>query len=213
MTTVLEMVTEAAHDAGVAATDVPLASEYFDIGLIRLNRMLAAWQNEAITIWQNTSGSIPITADTQSYAISERPLTLNVVNYKLNGLETPMLSLTRQEYLELPDKAATGRPSQYYYEREQTRGVLFVWTVPATATGTIEWYGRDRTTAATGPADTVDVPPEWEEAVHYGLAHRIASAFSRVERLGDLSQLAEISLRRAMGGDAEESVMIVSDCR
>ena len=162
----------------------PSKANTFDIGLIRLNRMLAAWQNEAITIWQNTSGSIPITADTQSYAISERPLTLNVVNYKLNGLETPMLSLTRQEYLELPDKAATGRPSQYYYEREQTRGVLFVWTVPATATGTIEWSGRERTTVATGPADTVDVPAEWEEAVHYGLAHRIASAFSRTRTAG-----------------------------
>lgn len=211
MATALDIITDAARECGVAAGDIPLEADVFDTGLRRLNMMLRALPNDAVTIWKQSSGSIAITADTQSYTIAERPLTLETVNYK-DGVETWLYEMSRDEYFELPDKASSGRPSQFYYHRQRDVGVLSVWPVLATATGTIEWQGRTSIAAASAAADVIDIPVEWEEAVHYGMAYRMASAFDVTARMPDLMASAERSLRDAKGADAEGSVYFEAEC-
>ncbi len=200
----------ALEEAGVSAVDHPAAAEETAIALKRLNIMLKSWQNTAITVWKQSTASISIVADTQSYTITARPLSLGVVNYK-NTTERPMIEMSRQAYMELPDKASAGSPTQFYYHREREQGTLYVWPVLATATGTIEWSGPAEVADVSAVSDTVEVPAEWYEAVHYGLARRLAGHFGIAERLNDLVPLAADAYLTARGADFDGSVFFVGD--
>lgn len=206
--TVRDMCTEALRECGVVSISTTASAEDMDVAVKRLNMMLKAWQNTAITIWKQTSGSITITDATASYAIAARPLRLDTVARK-DGTETPMTSMTRQEYSTLPDKDSAGTPSSFWYHRELSAGRLYVWPVMATGSGTIEWYGVSEVEDVTTPNDALDVPGEWYEATLYNLAYRLLGAFPGVpqERTQYITANAVRSLAEAKGGDAEESIM------
>ena len=210
--TVLEMCTEGLREAGVLAIDEDADAETFAVAIKRLNMMLKAWQNSAITIWKQSSGSITITDATLSYAIAERPLRLDTVTRKTTGgIETSMISMTRDEYKTLPDKDSTGTPSQFYYHRQLSQGELFVWPVMAIGSGTIEWSGVAETEDVTLGSDAIDVPSEWYEATVYGLAYRLCGAFSiDPVKTQMIQMMARDAYRAAMGADVEESVYFMA---
>lgn len=198
----------ALEEAGISAVDYPASAEEMAIAIKRLNMMIKAWQNKAITVWKQTQASISVTADTESYTISTRPISVDAVNYK-DGTETPMIEMSRSEYFDLPDKDSAGQPTQYYAHRQREQTVLYVWPVLTTATGTLEWRGRSEVEDVTGVSDLLDVPGEWYEAVHYGLARRLAGHFSVTQRIGDLAALAEEAFLCAAGADRDGSVYFV----
>ena len=206
MTVARDLITSAAREAGLAASDVPLEAEHFDDCLGVLNRMLPALPNDAITVWKQSSGSITLTNATASYTIPERPFTLETVNYKVNGVETWLYAMSRSEYHELSNKTSNGRPSQVYYQRRRDDGVLFVWPVLATATGTVEWSGVTQIATVADGNTVLDIPREWEEAVQLGLARRIASYYSITSRISDLIAQEKMAMDSAKGADVECSV-------
>ena len=211
--TTLDIVTEALRDAGVVGIDREADADEEAVGIKRLNKMLKAWQNSAITIWKQTTGSITVTDATQSYVIASRPLTLLTVNHKVSDRETWLYSMSRQEYFELPDKTTSGTPSQFYYHRERTQGTLYVWPVLATASGTIEWTGRAEVEDITLGSDLVDVPSELYETVHYNLAKRLLGAFPAInsENKDFINQMARESLETAEAADRPESIRFEPD--
>lgn len=203
-----DMCQSALEEAGVADINTPVEAAEMTIALKRLNMMLKAWQNTSITIWKQTEGSIAIVAATQSYTIAARPLSLDVVNYT-DATARPMEAMARRDYFELPDRATAGVPTQFYYHRQREQGVLYVWPVLASATGTLDWFGRSEVADISARTDTIEVPSEWYEAVHYGLARRLAGHFSITDRLGDLAPLAEDAYRSAQGADTDGAVRFV----
>ena len=208
--TVRDICTEALRECGVVSVQASASDGDMDVAVKRLNMMLKAWQNTAITISKQTEGSITITDATLSYAITSRPLRLDTVTRKTTGgVETPMLRLARDEYKMLPDKDTAGTPSQFYYHRKLSEGELFVWPVMATGSGTLEWSGVAETNDVTSPNDALDVPGEWYEATLYNLAYRLLGAFPSVTetRAQFVTTNAVRSLAEAKGEDAEESVM------
>ncbi len=209
--TALEFCTEALREAGVLAHDDPADASTFEIAIKRLNMMLKAWQNTAITVWKQSSGSITITDATASYAISARPLRLDTVTRK-NGSEVWLTRMTRQEYNELPSKAQAGTTSSFYYHRQRTQGELFVWPVLATGVGTLEWSGILEIEDVTTGQDVVEVPSEWFEAVLYGLADRLCGAFGvDIQKASLIKAQAERALAEAKGDDVEATVTFEID--
>lgn len=201
--TALDVATEALRDAGVVSIEHAPTAEELDIAFKRLNMMLKALQNDSITLWKQTDGTISVTAATASYTLPSRPLTIGTVNYKESTNETWLYRMGRQEYFELPDRTSAGRPTQFYYHRQREQGVLYVWPVLATATGTLVYTARDEVEDITAGDDVVDCPAEWYEAIHWGLAWRLSVAFG-VENPG-LQQKAERAKMIAQGADVEES--------
>lgn len=204
--TALDICTEALREAGVISLRRAASADEFNTALKRLNMMLKAMQNDSITTWKMTSGEISITADTESYEISTRPLELDTVAYKASSTasETWMYRMTRREYFELPDRSSTGQPTQFYYQPERETGQLYVWPVLGSATGTLVWNGKAEIEDVTETTDVVEVPGEWYEAILYGLAMRLSSAFKTQRPL--LPSMAAAALAQAQGGDAEGSV-------
>ena len=201
-----DMCTEALRDAGIVAVDREASSDEIDVAIIRLNMMLKSLQGVTVTVWKQTTASIAMTDATASYVITERPLDLLTVNKKESGgNEVWLQKLTRREYYELPDKTTVGEPSSYYYHREKEQGTLYVWTVQATAgTDTIEWTGRAEISDVAETTDTMEVPAEYYEAILYGLALRLSSAFGTDKPL--LPGLAGKAMSEATGFDTDGSI-------
>lgn len=207
-----ELCTEALREAGVVGVDRDPDANEMVMAIRRLNMFLKAKQNQAITIWKATTGSITLTDATTNYAISSRPLELGVVNYRdTSGNDRWLYGMGRQEYFELTDKDSAGDPGQYYYHRERTQGTLYVWPVQTTASGTIEWEGKAEIEDITATTDTVEVPSEWYEAILYGLAMRLSVAF-RVKAVNPLLPgLATQAMAEAEGADVDGSIYFEPD--
>lgn len=205
-----QVCTAAFRICGVVAIDRDAESAEMDIALMTLNVMMKALQIPTATLWKVSTGSISLTDATASYTVPGRPVNIDAVNLRRAGIDLPMLALTWGEYRDLPDKAATGTPTQFHYQRLRETATLYVWPVLATAAGeTLEWTGRTELDDVTATSDAVDVPGEWYEALIYGLADRLCDAFPvNPQRRQFIMGRAQAALRLAEDGDRPDVIRI-----
>jgi hypothetical protein len=200
---------DALRKLGVVAQDEAPTADELQTAMRQLDRMLKAWQSRGFMLWTVTSMTVPLTT-AASYVLSPpRPVALQSVRLKRGGIEMPMVELNREEYDRLPQKASTGTPTQWYYDRQRETGTIYVWPVLAVAGGETLEITYVRELADVVPSAEVDVPGEWWDAVIYNLAARLADDYS-VE-VPNVIALAQIELRNAMAGDREGSVYFVGD--
>jgi hypothetical protein len=203
-----DICTAALQEAGVSDIDAPIQAAEMRVALTRLNMMLKAGQFRAVYVWKQTTGTIAVTADTASYTITARPVSIETIAYNTGSRETPLLSMSREEYNELPVKTSSGTPSSYYLHREREQSTLYVWPVLSSATGSLDWYGRAEVDDISEPTDAVDVPGEWYEAVVYNLAMRLCSAF-KTPATPELAMIARSSLADAEGADRPDTIQFM----
>ena len=206
--TALEICTAALRKTGVVAIDLDASAEEIDLALISLNMLLKSRQIPALMRWKETVTSVTVTDATATYTLSARPIEIQTVTHKVNDRETWLYAMNRQQYMELPDKTATGTPSQYYYQRLRETGELNVWPVLATGTGTLEVNHRAEIEDITSTTDAVDVPGEWYESIVYDLADRLCDDFPSVglQRAERISRTAARLRAEAEAGDRPESI-------
>jgi len=204
--TVREICTHALRRAQV--TDYRDAPEAADLSaaISELNLMLKAWQAEGNLLWTYASGSLPLTTAVSYTLTPERPLRIITARLKRDGIEIPMIELTREEYDTLPDKTVTGIPTQFYYDRQRESAVFYVWPAPEAAGDAVEYTYEREIEDVTDGSETLDMPGEWWEATMYGLAARLAEAYMITNALSILAPRAEATLERALGWEREGSV-------
>ena len=160
-----------------------------------------------------SSLSITLTTATSYSMTPARPVQIQNVNFRRSGIDLPMIELNRQEYDRLPNKSATGTPTQYYYDRQKEAGTLYVWPALATAAGeTLEvTYVRELSDVVLSAA--VDVPSEWWDAVVYNLAMRLCDDFgiNVASAAPGVAAIASSALAEALAGDREGSIYMVGD--
>jgi len=99
-----------------------------------INIMLKDWQNRGILLWSTSVSSVTVVASTAAYNLSSS--TIDALEVVLNR-DTTDLQLTRitsEEYLLIPTKTQTGRPSQYSIRRGRDNPVLSLWPLPNNST-------------------------------------------------------------------------------
>lgn len=166
------------------STDLPRPEQLVD-ALSVLNIMLKAWSMEGF-LWLRNFVSVTLTAGDNSYVLGplgtpviDRPLHVYNCNRKSSsGNEIPMISLTRQDWMAIPNKTTTGVPVQFYYDPQTTNGVLYVWPTPQTGTTDTLVLDVDRQLdIMVDSLNDFDFPPQWLEAITYNLAARIAPEY------------------------------------
>lgn len=203
--TTQDLIGDALRKIGVVAEDEPMTADQAASGLRAWNRLLKSWQNRGYNLWAVTQQTITLTT-AASYTMSPvRPVRIHGARLVRNGIETPMLSMTRQEYDDLPVKASTGLPTRFYYDKQRESALLYIWPVLSVAAGetinvTYEREAEDQTDLAAIP----DIPAEWWEAAVYGLAARLAD--NHGQDSGNVTARAEEELRLALADDHEGSV-------
>jgi hypothetical protein len=186
----------------------PRAEQVAD-AVAELNDMLKEWQSEGLT-WLRQFIYVTLVAAQASYDIGptsvdlvhadtasatdylQRPVRVHgATRLDTDGNEVPLNPVSRGDYLAKTSKSSAGTVVDYYYDAQRDNGVLFVWPTPATGVTDkivldvdriIEDAGTDGTT------ETLDIPPDWINAVKWGLAARICPEYgvplSERDRLG-----------------------------
>jgi hypothetical protein len=198
-----DCIEDALREIGVLDVEEAMDASHVRFGLRKLRRMLLSWQNLDYNVWLKAEQTVTLAAATRVYTLSPvRPLRILSARVVTSGIETPLQELTRQDYDTLPLKTSTGRPTSYHYDRQREDARFYVWPVPGAVGDTIKiTYARQIEPMETFGAE-VDVPEEWEDAVVYGLAVSLSSAYSRTPPI----DLAAGSLNAALAFDREDSV-------
>ena len=158
-----------------------------------LNIMFADWSNRGVNLWTVEQVSLDMVSGTSSYTLNSYDLdVLSAVVRTTSGSTTTDTELTRigrSEYLSIPNKASSGRPTQFFIDR-QTTPVLKVWPTPDDSTDKIISYRIQRIDDVSTSAEDPEVPSRFIPCMVSGLAYNIALK-KNPEKAGLLKQVYE----------------------
>lgn len=188
MTTVLEIITDAMQDAGIlASNETPNATDGQKAFRL-LNRMLEGDSTEDLMIYQNVQEVFSLAAGSQTYTIgaggnwnTTRPVDITAIYMRdTNGNDLPVTLLSYEQYADILSKpvTATIALSAWVNPGMPLTSVTF-WPVPtATSYSAVIWSWK-LLTAFTSLADSVTLPPGYEDYIESNLAVRCCRAFAR----------------------------------
>jgi hypothetical protein len=220
--TATTMLTQARRLLGISAEEEELSSSELSIGLDMFTRMLKAWEADGLGSWLLTEGSITLVNGTASYVCGSggtfTTVPFEIVDARItrSSIDIPMERLARSDYQALPNKAVTGYPVQYFYDRQRDSGTLYVWPVPDVGAGTFKFTYRRRIMDLDAGSDNFDLPPEWEEAITLGLAKRLIPVYGRggtpeAQQVLKDADMAYMSVKGWDTGLEEGSISILPD--
>lgn len=141
-------------------------------------------------------------------ALPANVITVSDAILRRDNRDTPINVMSRNEYLEIPDKTQTGRPDRYFVERLSQAVAplstvnMYLWRSPENNTDQIFYWAF---CTMSQPGDdltyTLDLRPEMLEALHAGLAARLALKFNpgRFEMLQALYRGSDTNPRNIGG--------------
>lgn len=181
-----QIVTEARRLLGIQASEEPLTNAELDVGLTHLNLLLKGWQAQGVMAWTYTEGQLTLVDGTASYLFGSGGAFTTAVPHDLidvritrSSIDLRMTELSREEYYGLPNKTTEGYPTQWFYDRQRSSGTLYVWPVPDATAGTLKFTYRRQIMDMDAGANDMDLPPEWVDAVVYGLADRLGDIYAK----------------------------------
>jgi hypothetical protein len=177
-----------------------------------LNLLLAEWSNRGLNRWTIQQSDLAIySGDEGSYDLESYTLDiLSMVVRNSDDTDIVMERISRENYLNIPDKSQTGRPVQYYVDR-QTTPVLKIWPIPD-ETYTLVYDHLVRMDDVTHSTQTVDVPSRFAPCLVAGLAYYI-SLKRAPERSVVLKQLYEEEFSRAALEDRDRASFFIRPAR
>jgi hypothetical protein len=169
-----------------------------------LNIMFADWANRGVNLWTIEQVTTSLTAGTSSYTLNSYDIDIvSAVIRQVDNSTTTDLQLTRigrTEYLNIPDKSSTGRPTQFFLDR-QTTPVVKLWPTPdSVATYSLIANTIQRIDDVTASAQDPEVPSRFIPCMTSGLAYYIALK-KNPERVGLLKQQYEQDFKLAADED------------
>jgi|TARA_R110000803_G_scaffold45914_1_gene96456 hypothetical protein len=173
-----------------------------------LNLLFADWANRGLNQWTITQRTQALTADDVDYTLNADVIDILSMVVRRSGSDYSMSRISRDDYINLPNKATTGRPSQYFLDRQVTP-VLKLWAAPENSTDVLYYDALTRIQDADASANTVDVPFRFYPCLTAGLSYYIA-----IKRAPDKVQLLksiyEEEFQRASAEDRDRATLTIT---
>jgi len=215
-----EMINASFRTIGVGVRGEALSAEEIADGSEALNLMLKAWDAYGLPLWRRDKLSLTLVASQSAYTIgpsgadvtAPRPLRVLEVNRKdSNNNTSPIELLSLNEWSMLPDRvtASASAPVNAYFDPTTSSATLNIWPMPnatPAAEYTIEFWVHSPVEDMDSSTDNFDCPPEWLEAIKYGLAKRLADEYSVPDQqYYRIRSMAKDSLELAKAWDTEDT--------
>ena len=177
-----------------------------------INLMLKDWQNRGVLLWTTETTAVTVVASTTSYDLSSSTVDALEVVLNRDSTDLQLERISPEEYLLIPNKTQTGRPSQYSIRRGRDNPVLSVWPIPENSTDIMkierisELQDVDKSAG-----QNADMPIRFLPPLTCGLAYYMSMKRPGVEagRIQMLKSNYEELLARAFQEDRERSTMKV----
>lgn len=92
-------------------------------------------------------------------------------------IENPMSVLSRQEYMDQPQKQTPGVPNQWFYNPGRDQGEFFPWNPPVGSNYACRFTWYRPIYDWTSPLSTQDFPTEWAAALTWNLTREIEPSY------------------------------------
>jgi len=169
--------------------------------------------SSVITLATTLTDSAAVDNNVYTYTtIIQRPLSISEGRrYGDDGTETPLGILTREQYMNLANKATSGSPNQVYYDPQLDNGKLYVWPVPDSVEEYLKLSARMPIQDLDDTDDDFDLPNEWFEALKFNLAYKLALEYEGIDaqNMMIIKGMADESFYDVVGFDAEHGSVYV----
>ena len=168
-----------------------------------LNIMLAELANRWLNQWTIQQVSVTVTQGTAAYSLGADTIDILSAVVQLDGVDYGISRVSRDDFLNIPDKTSQSRISQFYVDRQITPS-LKVWPTPDNSTDVIIYNRLVRLDDAGAAANTLEIPFRFYPALSAGLAYYI-SLKRAPQRTQILKAVYEEELERAMAEDRDRA--------
>ena len=170
-----------------------------------LNLMYADWANRGVNLWTVKQDTLTLVNGTATYnaanGLASPMADILEVALRRSGTDYEVDRLSRGEYLNVPTKTTTGRPSQFYFNR-QVSPEMTLWPVPENSTDQLVYYYITRIEDADALVNTTDAPFRFLPCMVAGLAYYL-SIKKAPERVQLLKTVYEEEFQRAADEDED----------
>jgi hypothetical protein len=211
--TARELIRDALQEIGALAVGEAVSNADAQAALVRLNSMISTWQTERLMIDNVTRYDFSLVANQQSYTIGPtgadftlaiRPRTIEYANLVVisgsDTYEVPLELIDDAHWADLRVKGTTSSlPSKMAYSVGMPLGTLDFWPVPSDSTVDVALYIPIPLAAGLTLDSVLTLAPEYEEAIRYNLAIRLAPVFGRPvdATIGMLATESKATVKRA----------------
>jgi len=182
-----------------------------------LNLLFSEWGNRGVHLWKVQLNEAALVAGQPNYttpaAVSDvLEAFISTTNEAGNNINTQDVSLTkidRSAYAALPNKYATGQPSQYYVDRQITPVINLYQAPDASTYTTLKYYSINRIEDAGAYTNTPDTPYRFLPCMIAGLAYYL-SFMKAAEKTQMLKLAYEDEMKRALDEDGSRTSLYIS---
>jgi len=173
-----------------------------------INLLLQDWQNRGILLWTANTTVVSVSTSVTAYALTSSTIDVLEVAVNRDDTDIQIERITMEEYLKIPRKGQTGRPTQYAIRRDRDNPILYLWPVPENTTDLLKIeqvrYTQDVNKSA---VQTADISRRFLPCLAAGLAYQMSMKRPGVDggRIQMLKMEYEERLTRAMDEDRERS--------
>ena len=173
-----------------------------------LNLLFADWANRGLNQWTITQKNYTVTKGVGETTLGKDLIDILSLVIRRDGTDYALDRIGRDGYLNIPTKSSTGRPTQYFVDR-QIDPKLKLWPLPDNSTDVIYYDALIRMDDADTYVNTAQVPFRFYPALSSGLAYYLAMK-KAPERLQILKPIYDEELNRAMDEDRDRVSFHVS---
>jgi hypothetical protein len=173
-----------------------------------MNIMLAEWANRGLNQWTIEQRTQALTADDADYSLGTDVIDILSAVVRRSGTDFSMSRVSRDIFTNIPVKTTTGRPTQYFLDRQITPN-LKIYPTPENSTDVIVYDALTRIQDADTQVNTMEVPFRFYPCLTAGLAYYIAMKRAP-DRIQLLKTVYEEEFERAMAEDRDRSAFKVT---
>ena len=168
-----------------------------------LNILLADWANRGLNQWTIEQRTQSLTSGTAEYSLGTDVIDILNAVIRRGTTDFTISRISRDQYINIPVKSTTGRPSQYFLDRQITPN-LNLWATPENSTDTFVYDALTRIQDADTAKNTMEVPFRFYPCLTAGLAYYLAMK-KAPDRIQILKAVYEEEFERASAEDRDRS--------
>lgn len=149
-----------------------------------IKRMLEAWSTKQVFVYASTEDNFALAAGTASYtmgaggtaSLTRAKKILNAFVRDSGNYDHPVEIISEGQYNAIPSKTTQSRPNRLFYDPTYASGTIYLYPVPASVE-TMYIESLKLLQSLTTVTTTISLPGEYEEAIIYNLAVRLAPEY------------------------------------
>jgi len=182
-----------------------------------LNLLFSEWGNRGVHLWKVALNEVALVNGQPNYTtpasvsdvLEAFVSSTNAAGNNVNTQDVSLTKIDRSAYAALPNKYATGQPSQYYVDRQITP-IIYLYQAPNLSTyTTLKYYSINRIEDAGAYGNTPDTPFRFLPCMVSGLAYYI-SFMKAAEKTQMLKLAYEDEMKRALDEDGSRTSLYIA---